>query len=182
MDPESPAARYSRTQVFKVPILGCGLIASDKGNTLILPDMHLPYQHKDSFDFISALRDHYEPRRVLCVGDIFDNHRPSYHEPEGDCLSEEDEYLLAKKNANELQDMFPKMVITRGNHDDLPIRKAKSANLPISMLSDMNSLYELGGGWSWVYEHYFDSWEGSPVLVPFHTNKRGRWTKSFTML
>ena len=182
MDPESSAARYGRSQVFKVPILGCGLIVSDQGNTLILPDIHFPYHHKDTFDFLESLRDYYNPERVLCVGDIFDNHRPSYHESEGDSLSEEDEYLLAKRNAHDLKELFPQMVIARGNHDDLPVRKAKSAKLPVSMLSDMNALYDLGDGWRWVHEHYFDSWSGDPVVIPFHRNKRGRWTKTFTRL
>ena len=182
MDPESSAARYGRSQVFKVPILGCGLIVSDQGNTLILPDIHFPYHHKDTFDFLGSLSDYYNPERVFCVGDIFDNHRPSYHESEGDSLSEEDEYLLAKSNAHDLKELFPQMVIARGNHDDLPVRKAKSAKLPVSMLSDMNALYDLGDGWSWVHEHYFDSWGGDPIVIPFHRNKRGRWAKTFTRL
>ena len=182
MDPESSAARYGRSQVFKVPILGCGLIVSDQGNTLILPDIHFPYHHKDTFDFLGSLSDYYNPERVFCVGDIFDNHRPSYHESEGDSLSEEDEYLLAKSNAHDLKELFPQMVIARGNHDDLPVRKAKSAKLPVSMLSDMNALYDLGDGWSWVHEHYFDSWGGDPIVIPFPRNKRGRWTKTFTRL
>ena len=177
MDPHSPAARYARGTL-KRPILGTGLILGPRGNTLIISDMHMPYHHRDALDFLWALHLSYDFVQVLCVGDLLDHHRGSYHESEVDAMDAETEYLMARDGAQELQAMFPKMVITKGNHDSLPERKLKSVGLPTSMLSDYNRVYELDSGWKWVDQYMFDSLGGFPVSHPMVLNARGRWDKS----
>lgn len=177
LDPDSPAARYARGQVLKRPILGSGMILGERGHTLVISDLHLPYQHKDAFDFLAALHSYYVFDRILNTGDLFDHHRGSYHEDEPDSLDAEQEYSLAKKYGKQLEQMFPSMVITPGNHDFLPQRKIKSAGLPVSMLSDYNKLYDLSGDWKWPREYRFDSWGGFPITHPMVLNKRGRWDR-----
>jgi len=177
LDPNSPAARYASRAVLKRPILGCGLLLSQKGSTLVISDLHLPYQHPDAFDFLSALDEQYGFQRVLNVGDIFDHHRSSYHESETDAYGEDEEFRRAQSGAWELQERFPRMVITRGNHDDIPVRKAKTVGLPTSMLHDTNKIYELDDGWKWENQHWFDTWGAYPIVVPMVLNKRGRWDK-----
>jgi hypothetical protein len=178
IDPHSPAARYGSKQVLKRPILGCGMLISTRGNTLVIPDLHLPYQHPDAFSFLESLNTYYNFQRVLCVGDIFDHHRPSYHESEADALNAEDEYERATEDAQSLQEMFPAMHITLGNHDDLPVRQAKTVGIPLQMLSDVNKVYGLSKGWIWLDQHWFDSWGSYPIVVPMVLNKRGRWDKT----
>jgi hypothetical protein len=177
MDPDSPAARYGASRILKQPILGCGLILSDKGNTLVISDLHLPYQHIDAFDFLNKLNIQLNCKRVLCVGDIYDNHRGSYHESEPDALGEEGEYYESMRYAHTLQGMFPNMVITRGNHDDIPRRKAKTVGLPASMLSNMNGIYGTKKGWKWEEKYMFDAWSGYPMTVPLIVDSKGRWDK-----
>lgn len=177
LDPNSPAARYGAGAILKRPILGCGVLFSEKGNTLVIPDMHLPYQHKDSFDFLYQVSQEIGATQILNVGDLYDHHRGSYHESEVDSLSEEDEYKMCKKYAKELQEMFPSMVISLGNHDLIPQRKLKSVGLPTSMLNDYNALYETKPTWEWVKEYWFDSKGAVPALVPMSLNKKGRWDK-----
>lgn len=176
MDPDSAPARYGAGAIMKRPILGCGLLlGARKGNTLILSDLHIPYQHTDALDFLSGLAAEFKPKRVLCVGDIYDNHRGSYHENEPDALNEEDEYYAAKEYAAKLQGLFPNMIITRGNHDDILKRKAKTVGLPVSMLSDMNKIYGTRNSWKWVDKYMFDTWGGYPMTVPMITDIKGRW-------
>ena len=154
------------------------LISGKRGNTLVIPDLHLPYQHPNAFDFLQSLHDYYCFQRVLCVGDIFDHHRPSYHESELDALNAEDEFERAMEDAQRLQEMFPTMHITLGNHDDLPVRQAKTVGIPLQMLSDINRIYGLSKGWVWLDQYWFDSWGSYPIVVPMVLNRRGAWDKA----
>lgn len=178
MDPNSVAARYGRGLVLKRPILGCGVISNGLQNFLVISDLHVPYQHPDAFDFLDAVRKKYKCSVILNVGDVIDHHQGSYHESEPDAMDPETEYRAAKKQCLILQEMFPRMIITAGNHDKIPTRKLKSANLPASMMSDYNSLYGLQDTWKWLDEYKFDSKGGTPILVPMVLNKRGRWNKT----
>jgi hypothetical protein len=175
LDPHSPAARYGSKAVFKRPILGCGMLVGPRGNTLVISDLHLPYQHQDAFDFLWALHKHYKFQRVINVGDIFDHHRPSFHESETDAMNSEDEFERAMGDSKELQDMFPDMTITIGNHDCIPVRQAKAVGLPLGMLSDFNKVYGLKGTWKWVDQYWFDSWGSYPIIVPMVLKASGRW-------
>ena len=176
LDPDSPAARYANRAILKRPILGTGMLIGERGNTLVISDMHLPYQHKDTFDFLHALNEHYGFDRILNVGDLYDHHRGSYHESEVDAHSEEKEFKLAMKYAKELQSLFPDMTITEGNHDCIPVRKAKTLGLSSGMIKDYNEMYDtFDGDWVWKQEHWFDSWGTYPVTVPMVLDRRGRW-------
>lgn len=178
LDPKSPAARYASGSVLKRPILGLGMTLSEKGHILFISDLHFPYHHKDTFDFLYALDSYYQFCEIVQVGDLFDHHRGSYHESEPDAFNPEDEYEAAKEAAWILQDLFPVMTITNGNHDDLPKRKLKTVELPTSMLSDMNKVYELENTWTWVDEYHLNTLGGYPVTHPMILNKRGRWDKN----
>lgn len=173
LDQNSPAARYGKQAVLKRPILGCGVIEGDKGNFLVVSDLHIPYHHPDSFRFLKQVHKSYRCKHVICVGDLVDNHSGSYHESEPDAYGPEEEYELSIKYMQELQSIFPKMVITPGNHCLIPQRKAKTVGLPASMLSNFNRIYDLESTWKWVDVHKFDSGNGRPVLVPMRLNKRG---------
>ena len=173
LDQNSPAARYGKQAVLKRPILGCGVIEGSKGNFLVVSDLHIPYHHPDSFKFLKQVHKAYHCKHVICVGDLVDNHSGSYHESEPDAYGPEEEYELSIKYMQELQSIFPKMVITPGNHCLIPQRKAKTVGLPASMLSNFNRIYDLENTWKWVDVHKFDSGNGRPVLLPMRLNKKG---------
>lgn len=177
MDPNSPAARYMQGAVLRRPVLGLGLILGERGNTLVISDLHLPYHHRDSFDFLSSLDNKYNFTQVLNVGDLYDHHRGNYHEAEPDAYGEEEEFYKTQKCALTLQSIFPSMIISVGNHDAIPQRKLKSVGLPISMVSDFNKLYGTKDTWEFKKEHWFDSLGGFPVTHPMVLNRRSRWDK-----
>lgn len=171
-----PAFRYGKKRPKKRPILGCGMLLGANGNTLVISDLHLPYAHPQAFDFLFELNKVYAFENILCVGDLYDNHAGSFHTSEPDALNAEDEYLAAKRQASELQEIFPDMHITAGNHCSIPQRKAKEAGLPVSMLSDFNALYKTDDTWIWHdSEYYFDTLGAYPVLHPMVLNRRGNW-------
>jgi hypothetical protein len=160
LNPNSPAARYGSKAVFKRPVLGCGVLLGHRGSTLLVPDLHLPYQHRDAFSFLGALNDYYKFERVLC---------------ETDALNSEDEFELAMAHSRKLQGMFPHMVITIGNHDAIPVRQAQAVGLPLGMLSDFNKVYGLETTWQWVDQHWFDSWGAYPVVIPMVLGASDGW-------
>lgn len=177
LDLNSPAARYGAKAMLNRPILGTGMILGGEENILVISDLHLPYQHKDAFDFLYTLDCEYNFNKILNVGDLYDHHRGSYHESEPDALGEEEEYHAAKSYAHELQSIFPDMIITQGNHDAIPKRKLKTVGLPISIVSDYNKLYDTEDTWVWLDKHMFNSGGGFPITHPMTLNKRGRWDK-----
>ena len=69
--PRSTVSDYLRSNISK---------NADTGNVLVISDMHLPFQHKDTFRFLQALKDKYKPSTVVCIGDECDKHSLSYHE------------------------------------------------------------------------------------------------------
>jgi len=176
VDLDSPAVRYASGSTLKRPVLGCGLILG-KTNMLVISDLHIPYHHQDSFAFLSAVADRYDCKVILNVGDLIDHHASSYHESEPDAMSPEEEYFESQRYLNELAEIFPKMVITNGNHDNIPKRKLKTLGLPSSMVSDFNKLYKLKNKWTWTDQYYFDSKGGQPVVIPMNLTTTGRWDK-----
>lgn len=174
IDHKAPAFRYAKGDK---PIIACGVILSDKGNFLVISDLHIPYQHPDALQFLIAVRSSYGCKHILNVGDIVDHHAGSYHESEPDALSASDEYLKAKLDLAMFQKEFPSMVITTGNHDLIPVRKLRTAGLPVEMLSDFNQLYCLKDTWQWVeHEYQFEAGNCVPLIVPMQLDKHGRWT------
>lgn len=127
---------------------------------LVMSDAHYPYQHRDTLRFYKAVKDAYQITDVKNVGDIVDNHMMSYHEYETDALGPREEYLSARACLQELEETFPEMTISAGNHCSLSSRKAKTAGIPLDFLRDYNDLYGLKGGWKWVDDELFDMGNG----------------------
>lgn len=125
-----------------------------KKRIICISDTHFPYHHRDTFIFLRAVRDDYDINSVCHVGDVVDNHYPSFHEMEAGCLGGDEELREARIACRKLEEIFPVMKIALGNHDLLPKRKANAANIPLDWVNDPNTVYELEGGWDWSTSHY----------------------------
>lgn len=132
---------------------------------LIMSDMHVPYHHQDTFAFYKAIKEEYGITDVKNVGDIVDNHMMSYHEYETDALGPREEYLVSRDCLQELEEIFPEMTISLGNHCQLNQRKAKTAGIPLDFLRDFNDLYGLKGNWKWVDDELFDMGNGQQCYM-----------------
>jgi len=124
-----------------------------KKRIICISDTHFPYHHRDTFSFLKAIRDEYAITDVTHVGDVVDNHFPSYHEMEAGCLGGSEEIKEARKACQKLERIFPEMRISLGNHDLLPKRKANSASVPLDWVAEPNRVYALEGGWDWKSYH-----------------------------
>lgn len=141
---------------------------------LFIADTHFPYQHRDTFDFLDEIKNKYQINMVRSVGDLVDNHYPSYHELEPGTYDGETELRLARKYCGILQDMFPKLVISEGNHDALPLRKAKTARIPEGHIRDYNEVYQVGKGWKWVKHELIETAPREMILLTHSVGSNAR--------
>ena len=125
-----------------------------KKRIIVISDTHFPYHHQDTFAFLKAIKSEYDINVVTHVGDVVDNHYPSFHEKEAGCLGGSEEIRAARKACQRLEKIFPEMKISVGNHDILPKRKANMASVPLDWVSTPNDVYQLQGGWDWQPSHY----------------------------
>jgi len=119
-------------------------------NILCISDMHIPYHHPDSMEFLAALKEIYEPELVVNMGDLVDFHAISFHDSDPDLDSAGAELERAQEYCQVLEEGFPDMVVIGSNHGDLPLRKFLAHGLPRRMLRPYNDIFGVGEGWKFV--------------------------------
>ena len=97
----------------------------DSSRVLLLPDLHIPYHHKKTFDFIEFLLDKYNPTMVICIGDEVDSHSLSFHASDPDLDQSGGELEAAQSYINRLYEYIPNMYLLHSNHGSMVYRKAK---------------------------------------------------------
>ena len=105
---------------------------------LLLSDLHIPFHHPDSFDFLKALKKKYKPDFILCGGDETDCSALSFHDSNPDMDSAGKELIEAKKHIHELEKIFPKMILLHSNHSSLIYILALKHCIPKSYLKSYN--------------------------------------------
>jgi len=119
-------------------------------SVLVISDLHIPYHHKDAFDFLKALKKKYKPDLVVNIGDELDHHAISMHEHNPDLMSAGDELKQSKEYIRDLEKIFPEMKIVHSNHSSLVYRRALKYGLPKDYLKSYNEFLGVGDGWEWV--------------------------------
>jgi len=136
-------------------------------NTLFIPDLHLPYEHKDTFRFLKAVYEEYGCVLAKSVGDLTDNHAASFHEIEYGVLSAKEEYLEARRKMQKLESMFGSLEVALGNHCIMGPRKAKAAGIPQDYLKSYNDLY--GVNFTWEDAFWFPVRDKKDMCLMIHT-------------
>jgi hypothetical protein len=130
---------------------------------LCISDMHAPFHHPDTLDFLRALNDKYRFDRIVNLGDEIDHHGLSYHDHDPDLPSAGHEHARAQDVMSELEALFPVMDIMDSNHGSLLYRKAITHGIPRLLLAeyrdalfakknDKGQFYRPAGrgdGWNW---------------------------------
>ena len=130
-------------------------------SVLVISDLHIPYHHKDSFDFLKALKAKYKPDLIVNIGDELDHHAISMHEHNPDLMSAGDELKTSRTYVKELEKVFPEMTIVHSNHSSLVYRRALKYGLPKDYLRSYNEFLGVGKGWVWVDDLTIDLIDGS---------------------
>jgi len=116
---------------------------------LVIPDLHLPYEHLDSLPFISAIYDRMKPDKVVCLGDELDYHAISFHEKDPDSPFSPCKEL--EKSIEKLipwHKKFPNMQLLESNHGSLVYRKGKFNGIPRNVFKEYKDLLETPT-WTW---------------------------------
>lgn len=124
----------------------------DNSRILLISDMHIPYHHKDTLEFLAHLKKKYNPTRVICGGDELDKHALSFHDSDPDLASAGDELKASLPVIKEVKKLFPVMDILDSNHGSLCYRKCKSHGIPRHYIKSYNEVLEVDGDWKWHFD------------------------------
>ncbi len=138
----------------------------DNSRILCISDLHAPWMHRDTVDFLGALKKKYKPTRIIFSGDEVDQHALSYHEHDPDLPSAGDELEQAIAKLTPLYKMFPEADILHSNHGSLAFRKAKTAGIPRKYLRSYREVLQAPTGWRWHPELLIEVPNGNQVF--FH--------------
>ena len=117
---------------------------------LAIQDQHMPYEHPDMFDFLRAIKKKYKPTLIVNMGDEVDNHAISFHDNDCDLPGAGHELELAISKLQELESIFPNMILLDSNHGSLAVRKFKHHGIPMKYLKSLNEVYGVSKNWKWV--------------------------------
>ena len=123
---------------------------SKNSRVLVISDLHIPYHHKDSFAFLTALKKKYKPDLVINIGDELDQHAISMHDSNPGLPSAGDELRMSRKYIWELEKIFPDMILVHSNHSSLVYRRALKYGLPTDYLKSYNEYLGVSNRWQWV--------------------------------
>ena len=115
----------------------------------LISDLHSPYQHTDALDFLKAIRDTYQLKNWISLGDEADKHAMSFHNTDPDLMSAGYELKEAAGVLRDLEKIIPKLRIIDSNHGSLHLRKALAHGIPKEYIRSYNEIYGVGDGWSW---------------------------------
>tara|TARA_R100000988_G_scaffold83633_1_gene46658 strand:- start:1853 stop:2551 length:699 start_codon:yes stop_codon:yes gene_type:complete len=116
---------------------------------LVISDLHIPYHHKDSFDFLREIKKQFKPDFVVNIGDLLDFHAISFHEHNPDLPSIGDELTVSKNYIKELESIFPNVTEVHSNHSSLVYRRAIKYGMSAQFLRPYGEF--LGTKkWQWV--------------------------------
>lgn len=119
---------------------------------LVIPDLHMPFCHADTWKFLKAVKSKYKPDRIVCLGDEVDGHALSYHESDPDLDSAGPELEKAIRFLKPLYELFPNCDILESNHGSLVYRKAKTAGIPRRCLKSYRDALEAPLDWTWHFD------------------------------
>lgn len=129
---------------------------SDNNAVLVIPDLHAPYHHPDTLDFLSEVASCFDVDTVVSLGDETDKHAMSFHDSDPNLDSAGRELEQAQKFMKCLHQLFPVMRLCHSNHGSMVYRRANAHGIPVQYLKTYREvLFPDGGGelWDWDYSH-----------------------------
>ena len=114
-----------------------------------ISDLHAPYMHKDSLDFIKRIKKVYSLEKWICLGDEVDKHGLSFHDSDPDLHSAGHELMEATYFLQDLAKIVPTLDLVDSNHGSLILRKALSNGIPRAYIKEYNDIYGVPDTWKW---------------------------------
>ena len=129
---------------------------STDSNILIIPDPHAPFIRDGYLDFCIEMKKKWECEKIIFLGDLIDNHYSSFHETDPDGYSATEELDKAIEQIQGFYSAFPHAVVTIGNHDAIPNRKAFSSGVSARWVKSVDEMLKVPN-WEFKETH----WEGN---------------------
>lgn len=136
-------------------------------NTLAIGDLHEPFCREDYLKFVKSVQKRFDCKRVVFMGDLIDNHYPSFHDTDPDGFGGGMELDMAISRLKVWYKNFPEAVVCEGNHDALIKRKAFANGIPKRWIKGYSDMFETP---NWEYA---DSFEFDGVLYTHGTGTSG---------
>jgi hypothetical protein len=103
--------------------------------------------------FCKSIQKRYNCKRVVFIGDVIDNHYPSFHTTDPDGYGGGTELELAIDKLSKWYKAFPEAYVTEGNHDALIKRKAFEGGIPKKWIKDYGDILQTP---NWEYGSQFE--------------------------
>ena len=116
---------------------------------MVIGDLHCPFDLDAYFAFVKKKYKEWKCDTVVFIGDIIDNHYPSYHQTDPDGFGAGEELDRAISRLKRWYKEFPKAYVTIGNHDRMILRKAYSSGVPERWIKPIDDVLEVPG-WEFV--------------------------------
>ena len=133
---------------------------------LVISDCHFPYHHESTFNFLRKLNKQYKPDTVVHIGDEMDWHSINVsHVINPDLPSPADELLVGRSLCQQLEKIFPKMVLLESNHGSMVLRRAMAKGMSKYFIKDYNEILDVGSGWKWKEKHIVETDKGRVMFA-----------------
>lgn len=126
---------------------------------LVIPDLHLPYNHIDALSFLSYIKKKEKPDLIVNLGDFEDWHGINMHDHDPDGMSPGYELLALREAAKPFFKLFPNLLMCTSNHGSLPLRRAFKFGMPKELIKSYNEIIGAPDGWELA-----DSWEIDNII------------------
>jgi hypothetical protein len=154
------------------------------GNRLCVPDLHSPYHHPDTIDFLCDTYAKYECTDITIMGDEIDFHGVSKYVKSPEALATHHELTEGAKFLNRLNEAFRKRCnhrkrinVVKGNHNERVESAAEQCGLTLRMLRSVKAAYKLPSTWFWV-----DKFKAGGILFTHGTQFSGVHTPTQIIL
>lgn len=124
-------------------------------NVLIIPDTHLPFEHRLSLDFLVDTQHKYKCSLIYHMGDLADWHANSFHDHNPDGFSPLTEISITRKKLKDWYKAFPKLSMCVGNHDERLAKVAYKNSLSSQCVRAIPEIFEFPKGWDYRFDHYY---------------------------
>ena len=116
---------------------------------LTIGDLHEPFAHRDSLQFVKSIADYYEIDRVIFMGDEIDAYWASTYVKSPEALSAKAEHKAALKALSKWYEVFPEADICESNHTIRPYKRAIDAGILKEFLKGYKEILKAPEGWNW---------------------------------
>src|SRR4051812_30923702 len=93
-------------------------------------DTHLPFEHKDTLEFLKHIKKKYSPDVIVNLGDEIDMCAISDYDTDPGGMSAGDELKKAIEHIEPYYDLFPNVKVCTSNHTSRPFRRADKYGIP----------------------------------------------------